>query len=217
MESDGIPADDEERAARRRAGRAVRDIGHALVGHEAPAELVEEVAATLDTLTGRLAAGPTRGRPVQTFGAWQAPVPDGGVLETFPERPVSGLASPWGCDLDIRRVGDEAVARFTLRAAHEGAPGRSHGGIVAAIFDDVMGFVIQMLQEPAFTGELHVRYEKGVPIGRELEVRTRLDHRHGRKIYITAEMWDGDERVCSAKSTFIALPSGMTWAGVDGR
>ena len=54
---------------------------------------------------------------------------DGAELTSFDERPISGRASPWGLDLHIRRVGDEIVTHLTLGAAHEGAPGRSHGGI----------------------------------------------------------------------------------------
>ena len=72
-------------------------------------------------------------------------------MTSYDERPISGRASPWGLDLDIHREGDEVVAALTLRSAHEGAPGRSHGGIVAALFDDVYGFVLTILAQPAFT------------------------------------------------------------------
>ena len=201
------PPVDPTAAARNRAGRAIRDLGHAVVGHDASAEMIDEVAGTLDELTGRLAAGPARSRPDVTFPTWRTAPLDGELIVTFEDRPVSGAASPWGCDLVSRREGDEAVARFTLRAAHEGAPGRSHGGVVSAIFDDVMGFVIQIVEVPAFTGELSVRYEAGVPLGRELVMRARLDHHHGRKLHITADLWDGETRLATGKSTFVALPS----------
>lgn len=191
--------------ARNEAGRAVRDLGHALVGHHAPAEAIRGVAAELDRVTARLAEGPVRSRPLGTFGTWHASVADGDEITTFEDRPISGTSSPYSCELDTHRVGDEAVARFTLRAAHEGAPGRSHGGFVSAIFDDVMGFVIQIIETPAYTGELTVRYEAGVPIGKPLEMRARLDHVNGRKIFITADLWDGEQRLATSKSTFIAL------------
>ena len=44
-----------------------------------------------------------------------------------------------GLDTEIHREGDDLIAYVTLRAAHEGAPGRSHGGVVAALFDDIFG------------------------------------------------------------------------------
>jgi hypothetical protein len=78
-------------------------------------------------------------------------------------------------ELDVRYDDDEVVADVVLQRAFEGAPGRAHGGIVAAAFDDVTGFVIGMLQEPAFTGELTVRYLAPVPVDEHLEIRARLD------------------------------------------
>ena len=89
----------------------------------------------------------------------------------YGDRPISGRASPWGLDLDVHRHGDEIEALVTLRAAHEGAPGRSHGGVVAALFDDVFGFVLGVIEQAAFTGELTVRYERGTPLHRPLSCR----------------------------------------------
>ncbi len=86
------------------------------------------------------------------------------------------------------RDGDDAVAAVTLRAAHEGAPMRSHGGIVAALFDDVFGFVLGFHSLPAFTGELTIRYEAGVPIGVPLECRVRLTEQKGRKLLMAGEL-----------------------------
>ena len=177
-----------------------------MVGHQAPIELIDDLAATLDRFSARLSEGGPRSRPVESFATWMEAPADGEAITTFEDRPVSGAASPWGLDITSYREGEEAVARVTLRSAHEGAPGRSHGGIVAAIFDDVMGFVIQLIEVPAFTGTLSVRYESGVPLHRELVVRTRLANRAGRKIHITAEMWDGETRVATATATFIAIP-----------
>ena len=163
------PDDDTE--ARAEAGRAVRRLGHALVGHQVPTPLVEEVASTVSELADRLeAGGPPRNRAVESFGsdAWhqQQQHDDGGVVGTYDDRPFSGRSSPWGLDLEVHRHGDEIVGVLELGAAHEGAPGRSHGGIVAALFDDVFGFVLGILQEPAFTGELTVRYVRPTPLHR---------------------------------------------------
>lgn len=195
--------------ARALAGRALRDLGHALVGHHAPIELVERMTKSLDALTDEFEVGPLRSRAqVRSEGSWGTEYPDGATMTSYDERPVSGRASPWGLDLHIRRDGEEAVALLTLRAAHEGAPGRSHGGIVAALFDDVYGFVLNIIGQSAFTGELSVRYEAGVPIGERLECRVRLAERDGRKLYMTGELSTvGHTRqvVARSKATFIAI------------
>lgn len=199
---------DEVAEARAEAGRAIRDIGHALVGHHAPLLLLGQVTGELDDLTARLSTGDARSRAqVRQEGQFGEPPPDGARMNTYDERPVSGRASPWGLDLDVRRDGDEAVATLTLRAAHEGAPGRSHGGIVAALFDDVYGFVLAIEGDAAFTGELSVRYEAGVPIGVPLVCRVRLDQADGRKLYMTGELSvvGSGQVLARSKATFITI------------
>jgi acyl-coenzyme A thioesterase PaaI-like protein len=192
--------------ARASAGKAIRDLGHAIVGHHASIELIDRVSSTLDVLTAELSTGSIRTRVEgHPQGEWGAVPEDGATLSTYDERPVSGRASPWGLDLHVWRDGDEAVGSVTMRAAHEGAPGRSHGGIVAALFDDVYGFVLAILTEPAFTGELSVRYEAGVPIGVPLECRVRLVERDGRKLYMTGELTADGRVVARSKATFIAI------------
>lgn len=194
--------------ARAAAGRAIRDIGHALVGHHSTIDLLDETTRVLGTLTERLSVGAPRSRSeVRSDGQFADPPSDGDLMTTYDERPVSGRASPWGLDIEVRRDGEEAVATLTLRAAHEGAPERSHGGIVAALFDDVFGFVLQINAQSAFTGELWVRYEAGVPIGTPLTCRVRLDRREGRKLFMTGELTETDGGAVFARSaaTFIAI------------
>jgi len=196
--------------ARARAGRAVRDLGHALVGHDADVELIDEVADTLDKLITRLDEGPVRHRVREDRSErWATPIADGGRMVTYDERPFSGRSSPWGVDPEVHRHGNEIEAIVTLRAAHEGAPDRSHGGIVAGFFDDVFGFVLDVIQEAAFTGELTIRYERPTPLYRPIACRGRLARREGRKLHIEGELVDitteGQPVVARARSVFISV------------
>ncbi|MGI9645951.1 MAG: PaaI family thioesterase, partial [Ilumatobacteraceae bacterium] len=158
-----------------------------------------------------LATGPTRSRVIERpTGDWGPPPPDGEEMSSFDERPVSGRASPYGLDLRVVRDGDEVVAHVTLRAAHEGAPGRSHGGIISALFDDVFGFVLTLRGQPAFTGELTIRYEQGVPLRVPLECRVRMTGHDGRKIHMAGALTgpgdDGEQITFTrARATFIAI------------
>ena len=196
--------------ARARAGRAIRDLGHELVGHVADAELIDEVAATLDDLTKRLGDGDVRHRVRENRAdRWLEPVADGGRMVSYDERPFSGRSSPWGVDLEVHRHGNEIEAILTLRAAHEGAPERSHGGIVAGLFDDVFGFVLDVVQEAAFTGELTIRYEAPTPLHRPIACRGRLARREGRKLFIEGELVDlttaGQPVVARGRAVFISV------------
>jgi acyl-coenzyme A thioesterase PaaI-like protein len=198
----------DEEELRVRAGRAIRDLGHAFVGHEAPSELLVELTETLAGLANRLGGQPSRSRAPEPFDdAWDQPLPPGELPRAYGDRPISGPASPWGLDLDIHRHGDEIEARLTLGAAHEGAPGRSHGGVVAALFDDVFGFVLGIMGQPAFTGRLEIRYVKATPLHRLLSCRVRAVGREGRKIPMEGELVDveTDEVLARSSAVFIAV------------
>lgn len=143
---------------------------------------------------------------------WKDPVPDGAVMDHFEDCFVSGDWNPMGIGIEVRRDGDEAVATVTLGPAYEGAPKRSHGGIVAAIFDDVLGCLLRFLQQPAFTGELTVRYLAPTPIEEPLEFRAHVEQVQGRKIDTVGEAYalaeDGSRtRIATATARFIAIDS----------
>ncbi len=203
---------DRELAARDHAGLAVRDLGHALVGHNNPPELLEMVAMSVEAMAVQLAKGSDRSRPGRDMQNRAAePVPeDRAVIVSHPDRPISGAASPWGVDLEVRRDGDGVVGRCTLRAAHEGPPGRSHGGVVAAVFDDLFGFVLTVNQLAAFTGELSVRYRAGAPLFEPLELRAWMVGRERRKLFIEGEGSSSQGVFATATATFIVLPDEAT-------
>ncbi len=194
--------------ARARAGRAIRDLAHAFIGRHATMEQIERLSEVLEDINAELWPQEVRGRSDHEFGDRQeVELPQGRFVNTFDDRPVSGRSSPWGLDLDLHRHGDEIEARVTLRAAHEGAPNRSHGGVVAALFDDVFGYVLGVIHQAAFTGDLHVRYAAPTPLFRELSCRVRLERRDGRKLLLSGELVDvGTSQVCAtARATFIAV------------
>lgn len=194
--------------ARARAGRAIRDIGHAFIGRDASIEQIERLADVLESTSAELWPGDPRSRTEHQFADRQTEdVPQGAFTPRFDDRPVSGRSSPWGLDIELHRHGDEIEALVTLRAAHEGAPNRSHGGIVAALFDDVFGYVLGVIRQPAFTGELTIRYAAATPLHRPLSCRVRLAERNGRRLLMTGELTDVErgDVVATAKATFIAV------------
>jgi acyl-coenzyme A thioesterase PaaI-like protein len=204
--SGGVPSA-RELAARAHAGAAVRDLGHALVGHDNPLELLEQAARTVEALAVQLSRGPVRTRPGRDMQnlVFDDPPADGTVFASYADRPISGAASPWGVDLVVSRDGDSVIGRCTLRAAHEGAPARSHGGVTAAIFDDLFGFVLTVHQLAAFTGELTVRYVGPAPLHVPLEFRARLAGRERRKLYMAAQATSGGAVFATATATFITI------------
>jgi len=194
--------------ARLDAADALRRLGHALVGHEIEDDTFTAIAMWARAQLPTVEAGAPRSRPVDDMKRrlFDAPPADGDSMDHFPDCVVSGRANPMGIAIEVHREGDDAVARVTLGAAFEGAPGRAHGGIVAAVFDDTMGFVLSMERTPAFTGRLSVSYRAPTPVGEPLEFRCRLAERTDRKLLITGEARHGDQIVAEAEGLFIAIP-----------
>jgi acyl-coenzyme A thioesterase PaaI-like protein len=132
---------------------------------------------------------------------------EGEPIGTFPDCVVSGDANPMGLDIQFFREGDEAVSHAVLGPAFEGAPNRAHGGVVAAVFDDLMGFVLTIHESPAYTAELTVRYRRPTPVGEPIEFRARLVDRRGRRLHIQADATDkSGAKIATADALFITIP-----------
>src|SRR3954468_443382 len=180
-----VHADDEE--LRIRAATAIRRLSHGLIGRHVAPELLVELAEEAERLAGAVEAGPSRQRPEEgmRFDVFEREVEDGAPVEHFTDCPVSGVANPVSADVKAWRDGEGVRARVVLGAAFEGAPGRSHGGPVASVFDDVMGFLATVHGVPTYAGELTVRYLSPVPIGEEIEFEAWVKERFPRRM-ITA-------------------------------
>lgn len=192
----------EREAARSGAAAALRDLIHAFARHDAEHDALATIAKHARTDVELLRAAPARDRL-----ALMRKRPPGGIMGGlgFEDRAVGGQSNPTSVDVTVGNDGDEVVADVVLRAAFEGAPGRAHGGIVAAAFDDVTGFVIGRLQEPSFTGELTVRYLAPVPVNEPLQIRARLDGRERRKLFISADMHHGDVVIATCRAIYITV------------
>ncbi len=188
--------------ARMAAAATLRALNHAFSAHEPDDDALAALTDSATELTRRVDEAPIRDRL-----ALMRNRPDGSILggSGFEDRAVGGRSNPTSLELEVRYDDDEVVADVVLRRVFEGAPGRAHGGIVAAAFDDVTGFVIGKLQEPAFTGELTVRYLAPVPVDEPLEIRPRLDERERRKLFITAEARSGDVVVATCRAIYVTV------------
>jgi acyl-coenzyme A thioesterase PaaI-like protein len=194
--------------ARFRAAAALRRLGNALVSHDADPALLERVADLAARTAETVEAGEPRHRPVDDIKRrlWEEGPADGAAMSHFDECVVSGQANPMGVAIRVRRDGDHAVADLRLGPAFEGAPQRAHGGITAAVFDDVMGYVLVLLRTPAYTGRLTVRYRAPVPLNVDLSVRAWLERRDGRKLNMRAELTRDGTVLSDAQGLFIAIP-----------
>ncbi len=168
---------------------------HNLVGGEHDTEALLALANTLDQTLQSLDDAPPR---EQILGKWSEPhtveIPkDNAQLFTGANRPVSGPANPWSIPLDVFRRGDKAVTTVELGPGFEGAPDRSHGGVVSAIFDDLCGFILSFDRSIAFTAYLTINYHAGTPIRQPITFSAWTDRTEGRKLFLRGECRLGSE------------------------
>lgn len=211
MDRHDAQTEDAAEQPRGRAAAALRRLGHALMGHEGDDDLLLEVADAADRVARQIESQPPRERDLLELKRrmFDIDVADGEPVVHFDECFVSGPWNPMGIAIEVHRDGDDAVAEVTLGPAFEGAPGRSHGGIVAAIFDDVLGYLLTLRHQPGFTGELSVRYHAPTPIGQPLVFRAQMVGREGRKLWTAAEATADRQVVATATGTFIAIGQGQ--------
>ncbi|MFH8610223.1 PaaI family thioesterase [Streptomyces sp. NPDC018029] len=82
--------------------------------------------------------------------------------------------------------GVTVTAEFTVREAHQGAPGLAHGGILATALDETLGSLNWLLRVIAVTGRLETDFVRPVPLGTVLFLEAEVTAVAGRKIYSTA-------------------------------
>ena len=131
-----------------------------------------------------------------------------------PHRP--GYDGCFACGTDVpgglrvRVVGggqDELVAVARPHIVHQGAPGRVHGGIVAALLDEVMSLALwRVLDRPAVTVRLETDFRAPVPIDQDVELRASCTDVDGRKIRAMAEALVDDRIAARAIGLFIEMP-----------
>jgi acyl-coenzyme A thioesterase PaaI-like protein len=212
--------------ARLAAAAALRDLNHAFVAHHADEAQLHALTENATRASATLRTGQHRDRLalMRAASAAVAAAPDDSKVfppatpgSGFSDRAVAGTTNPTSIEIDVDYEGPDVVAHFVLGPAFEGAPGRAHGGIVAAAFDDVTGFVIGQLRDPAFTGELTVRFVRPVPVRETIEMRARLDGRERRKLFISAEARAGGEIVATCRAIYITVDPSLFAGAPDPR
>ncbi|MER5260303.1 MULTISPECIES: PaaI family thioesterase [unclassified Streptomyces] len=78
------------------------------------------------------------------------------------------------------------TAEFTVREAHQGAPGLAHGGVLATALDETLGSLNWLLRVIAVTGRLETDFALPVPLGTVLFLEAEVTAVAGRKIYSRA-------------------------------
>ena len=102
------------------------------------------------------------------------------------------MENPVGLHMHFYETEPGVIESHYIAADHfQGYPGVLHGGMVAALIDEITGRV-HMGTDPEnsrfmFTGKLEVKYRKNVPIGKRLKIIGKAGKDKGK----VAEAWGG--------------------------
>ncbi len=104
--------------------------------------------------------------------------------------------------------GNEVCAKVALPLHVNGYKKVAHGGVLAALLDETMGWAATVFggtRRMYLTGELTVKYLAQVPVGEEIEVRSRLLTDAGRIAYCEGELRCGGKIRVRAKGKFLPM------------
>jgi hypothetical protein len=216
-EGAGVESENELPAHHVALAAEIRQLGHAVMERSLDPDESAEMAEQLSALRERLEARPEVSKATSIFrrnriaafletGVWPEPPPNGSRLEFDPASVVGGELNPFSMGARYYREGEEAVGFVQLGPCFEGPPTRAHGGVICAVFDEVMGSVFRATGTPsAFTGELSVRFERPAPLNIELEFRARRVSSEGRRQMMEGEARSPEGQFATATATFIEM------------
>jgi len=205
--------DDESRQASRELADALRRMIARLALVRPPVEALRRAADAANAFADSLETLPERSQ------SWE--VSEAGLLprDFVGHSPVSGPNNPIAPPLRMHVVGDASgdhhiEGSINFGPAYEGPPGHCHGGWVAAMFDELLGFV-QL--KPGFTAYLKVDYRAPTPLNRELELRGWVDNVEGRKRTIRGTCSLDGVLLAEAIGLFVAPRDGQNYLAILGK
>jgi uncharacterized protein (TIGR00369 family) len=130
--------------------------------------------------------------------------------------PLQHVESCFGCSTSnpaslgivLTTTDDGAEGRVRFGRDSQGAPGLVHGGLLAALADEVMGFVQHGGNAVRLTAEMNLRYRRPTPVDTELLCRAHAGESAGRRFHVHAVITTADDDttvLAEADATYVLL------------
>ena len=194
---------DSARQTKRSLAAALRSLVAQVVDRDLEESVARELLAGVEDLR-ESANGPRRPR------YYEQGMGESAKVSFIDYSAISGLAHPFGIAMPIEGAADPVGApgiraQVRIGLAHEGPPHGVHGGVMAAIFDELLGHAQQVHRTLALTASLTIRYRSITPIDEELEFFAQVTHGTGRRWNGRATCTAGDRVTAEAEALFIAF------------
>lgn len=117
-----------------------------------------------------------------------------------------GSENPRGLGMRFRLEDGRAIAGFTPDDYLQGYPGRVHGGGVATMLDEAMGWAAYAAGVWATTAKLTMRFRQPVPLGQPVTVIGWVARDRGRFLELRSELRSGNGRLLAeAEGVFVRV------------
>ena len=133
--------------------------------------------------------------------AWQGD----DLTACMPYSPVSGRRNAMAPPIRMWNKDGVVEGEVVFSPTYAGPPNSVHGGIIAAVFDEVLSMANVVTGTAGFTGSLTIKYHKKTPLDTPIELWGQNIRNEGRKLLSRAEMRVDGEVLTSAEGLFITM------------
>lgn len=186
----------------------LRQLIHHMRCAKAPDDVLAQVSASIQSARDALAPHviTTPGWSTVALGGelTSAPWLDDDITAIMPYSPVTGRQNAVAPEIKMWRDGDEIHGEAFFTPTYAGPPDCVHGGIIAAVFDELLSMANVVTGDAGFTGTLSIRYHATTPINTPIELFAENVRREGRKLVCKGEMRVDGKVTASAEGLFIA-------------
>ncbi|MCB1705977.1 MAG: PaaI family thioesterase [Halioglobus sp.] len=129
---------------------------------------------------------------------------DDDITSVMPYSPVSGKRNAIALPVKLWKVADNEVrGEAVFSSTYAGPPNAVHGGIIAAVFDEILAMANVISGNAGFTGTLTIKYHDKTPLNTPIELRGINVRQDGRKQLSRGEMRVNGKVTATAEGLFI--------------
>jgi len=176
----------------RKINAKILHLGGTLEALTKAADRVEALLQSLDEVTAARAIEPYR-------GAFDRADPN----NVLPFNPATGVLNPLAPKLEMTIAGKTLVTHCEFSRCHEGGPDTAHGGMIAAVYDQLLAYATMIEGKTGPTVWLKVTYLKPTPVNERLRFETLVTSVAGRKYSVAGSCYRGEVKVSTAEGLML--------------
>ena len=180
---------------------AARNLIRAAVTADPPAAALVAATAAIEQATAAIAAHV----PSPPLPRYPMAVDPRSPNEFFPFDPMMGRYSPLAPPVEISWEDGKLIGRVRFDTQYEGPPGCVHGGVIAAVFDQMLSTPNVMLGSSGPTARLALRYHRPTPLRTDLVFEGWQESADGKRLHCRGRLLAGDVVTVDAEGTFVRI------------